>query len=343
MEGNNLVPALNQSNLSNDNVRIWGYKVHKTASMHGFMLAIIANNCPNVNTLKHNNTNVNTHTLTGDSIPERLRNIPDAPARLFYKGTSPIDLIGSTVIAIVGSRKVDTYGVHVTKTLASGLAERGFVIVSGLALGVDALAHKAALEAKAKTIAVLPCGIGTLYPRTNSQLGDQIMANGCLISEYEGDYTPHEYDFLIRNRIVSGLADVVIITQAAARSGSLNTARHALEQGRTVMAVPGPITNPLCEGTNNLLKMGALPVTSVVDVLHALGMSTDKEMKKDYDLLARNEQELHVIQLLQEGVSDAETIRARLKFSAQELNVHLTMLEIRGIITPLGANNWALK
>lgn len=317
--------------------------MHKTASMHGFMLAIIANYCPNVNTLKHIHTDVKALTLEGNSIPERLQNIPKAPKKLFHRGLDLKSLLESRTVAIVGSRKVDSYGLHVTKLLSSGLAERGFVVISGMALGVDAIAHKAALEAGENTIAVLPCGIGTLYPSTNTQLGQRIVTNGCLISENEGDYMPYAHDFLIRNRLISGLADVVIVTQAAARSGSLNTARHALEQGRTVMSVPGPITSQLCEGTNNLLKMGALPVTSVADVFHALGLeATDKETKRNYDLLARNDGELFLIKLLQDGLTDGEAIRGKLNMSAQELNVHLTMLEIRGVIAPLGANNWTL-
>jgi DNA processing protein len=226
--------------------------------------------------------------------------------------------------------------------LASGLAEKGIVIVSGLALGVDALAHKACLDAGTPTISVLPCGINALYPRTNTNLGKQIEHNGCLISENTGDYNPHEYDFLIRNRLISGLSDGVIVTQAAARSGSLNTARHALEQGRVVMTVPGPITNPLCEGPNNLLKMGATPVTGVEDVLKALNIIDAVGTTKDYELLAQNEQELVIIKLLQGGASDGELIALQAGMSAQEFNVHLTMLEIRGVISPLGANHWTL-
>lgn len=310
--------------------------------MHGFMLAILANYCPNVNTLKHINTNVKMVTLRGANVPKRLRDVPDSPKTLYSRGTDLAELVKNPVVAIVGSRKVDSYGTHTTHMLSYELSAKGFVVVSGLALGVDAIAHRACLEAGSRTIAVLPCGIDTVYPRTNSLLATKIIDNGCLVSENTGDYLPHEYDFLIRNRIISGLADIVIITQAAARSGSLNTARHALEQGKIVMAVPGPITSPLCEGTNNLLKMGASPVTCTQDVLHALGYTESKEIQTNYDLLAGNEQELALIQLLKDGICDGEEMLIRSQLSAQEFNVHLTMLEIRGVILPLGANNWTL-
>ena len=282
-------------------------------------------------------------TLEGNDIPERLRHIPDAPNKLYIKGRAGLDdLLKRPIIGIVGSRKVDTYGTYVTKMLAGELAARGIVIASGMALGTDAIAHGACLDAGGVTIAVLPCGIDTLYPRTNTDLGHKIEQSGLLVSENPGNYLPREYDFLIRNRIISGLSDGVIVTQAAARSGSLNTARHALEQGRLVMAVPGPITNPLCEGPNNLLKMGATPVTSVDDVLHALNIA-DTASTRNYDLLAENQAELDIIKTLQDSVTDAEQILILTKLKPAELNVHLTMLEMRGIISPLGANNWTLS
>lgn len=286
--------------------------------------------------------NVKALTLTGDSIPEQLRAIPDAPTALYHKGIALETILARPLVAIVGSRKVDAYGTHVTSMLARELAEQGVTIVSGLALGVDALAHIGALKGGGQTVAVLPCGIDTLYPRTNTALGHKILDHGVLLSENPGDYTPHEYDFLKRNRLISGLAKGVIVTQAAARSGSLNTARHALEQGRTVMAVPGPITNALCEGTNTLLKMGAVPVTCAQDVLHALNISVEIE-QKDYELLAENQAELDIIKALQDGHNDAEDILIVTKMSVPELNTHLTVLELRGIIIPLGGNHWSLR
>ncbi len=282
-------------------------------------------------------------TLDNRLIPERLRNIPDPPKILYNRGEDINGLLDKPVVAVVGSRKVDSYGIHATRLLSGGLAEKGIVIASGLALGVDAIAHQACLDSGGQTIAVLACGIDDIYPRTNANLAKKVEQNGAIISEHGGNYNPFPHDFLIRNRLVSGLADAVIITQAAARSGSLNTARHALEQGKFVMAVPGPITNPLCEGPNNLLKMGATPVTSVDDVLNILGIDTRLESTRNYQLLAESADELAIIKLLEQGISDADQLAGELSISAQKLNIHLTMLEIRGIIAPLGANNWTLK
>jgi DNA processing protein len=286
--------------------------------------------------------NVKALTLTDTDIPEQLRVIPDAPTKLYFRGVPLDSLLAAPLVAIVGSRKVDAYGTHVTTLLASELAREGCVIVSGMALGVDALAHRAALNAHGTTIAVLPCGIDTLYPKTNTQLGKLIASNGGLLSEKPAEYMPHEHDFLVRNRLISGLAQGVIVTQAAARSGSLNTARHALEQGKTVMAVPGPITNPLCEGPNTLIKMGAVPITSTDDVLKALNIQTARTTK-NHDLLAENQAELDIIKTLQDGISDGEEILSRTKMKPSEFNAHLTILELRGIISPLGGNHWTLS
>ena len=282
--------------------------------------------------------------LEGATIPEKLRNLHDTPKTLYLSGNGNLDeLLKRPIIAIVGSRKVDAYGTHVTKMLASDLASRGAVIVSGLALGVDGIAHTACMDAGGATIAFMANGIGGIYPQTNLAIGRRMQQHGFVISEHDGDYMPYRHDFLIRNRLISGLADAVIVTQAAARSGSLNTASHALEQGKLVMAVPGPITNPLCEGPNNLLKMGASLATSADDVWNALNMPALKKSKNiDYSLLAQNEPELNIISLLVTGDSDGEVLAAKSGLSAQEFNVHLTMLEIRGIITPLGANHWTL-
>ena len=282
-------------------------------------------------------------TLQGSSLPDKIRNIPDAPKLLYSRGINLEELLSRPWVAIVGSRKVDAYGTYVTKMLAGGLAQKGIGIISGLALGTDAIAHRACLESGVPSIAVLASGIDYLTPRTNYDIAVKIMSNGAIISEHDKMYAPHKYDFLIRNRLISGFADGLIIPQAAARSGSLNTARHALEQGRVVMAVPGPITNPLSEGPNNLIKMGATSITSVDDVLKALNIVDTQEQVKDYELLAQNQQELSIIKLMLEGETDGEVMVIRSGLSAQEFNVHLTMLEIRGVISPLGANHWALS
>ncbi|MCA9347625.1 DNA-processing protein DprA [Candidatus Saccharibacteria bacterium] len=283
-------------------------------------------------------------TLENNDIPEQLKGIPNAPKKLYYRGIAREEWLSRPLVAVVGSRKTDEYGKYATKSITTELARFGVVIVSGLAMGVDAIAHQSALDEGGITVAISPCGIDSIYPRTNGMLGKKIINQGALISEHEGNYSPHPHDFLIRNRLISGLSMAVLVTQAAARSGSLNTANHALEQGKIVMAVPGPINNPLCEGPNNLIKMGAIPVTCAEDVLKALDIRVEISTgEKDYDLLAHNAFELKIIQLLRDGIADGEELAQKSAMTAQEFNTYLTMLEIRNVIVPLGSNKWSLN
>ena len=198
-----------------------------------------------------------------------LESIPKPPEILHYIGTLPSERRPS--VAIVGTRKPSTYGKEVTYKIAYELAKRGVVIVSGLALGVDAIAHRAALDAGGTTIAVLANGLPAIQPATNRQIGEDIVAKGgAIITEYPPDTDARVHHFLARNRIVSGLSDATIITEAAAKSGTLNTAGHTLEQGRELCVVPGNITSPLSAGCNHLLKQGAHPITSAQDILEII-------------------------------------------------------------------------
>ena len=284
---------------------------------------------------------VNTLKLKSSGFVDPLKNIPDTPGCLYIKGT-PLSLVMQLPrVAVVGSRKMDSYGRYVTAKLAGDLAKKGIVIISGLALGVDALAHRSALDARGVTVAVLPSGIEQVYPGTNARLAEDILQlGGTVLSETDGIYAPHEYDFLKRNRLISGLSQVVIVTQAAARSGSLNTARHALEQGRVVMAVPGPINNPLSAGTNNLLKMGAHPVTDAQDVLHIMGL-TELPRQQNLDLLARTADELTIIKALQQQALSTDQLVATSGLSYHTCITTLTVLEIENIISVEG-NIWSL-
>ena len=182
--------------------------------------------------------------------------IDKPPKTLYYYGTLPERR--TATVAIVGTRKPTAYGKEVTHRLAYDLASQGIIIVSGLALGVDGLAHQAALEAGGTTLAVLPCGLPKIYPARHHDLAAAIVAKGgALITEYTSDdEISYQSNFLERNRIVAGLADAVLITEAAARSGTLNTAAHALAQGKEVFVVPGNITSPMSSGCNALIKQG---------------------------------------------------------------------------------------
>jgi DNA processing protein len=217
------------------------------------------------------------------------------------------------------------------------------VVVSGLALGIDAVAHKGALDAGGQTIAVLGSGIDDITPRTNVRLGEQIEnGGGAIVSEYPVGAPAYATNFLERNRIVSGLSDAVIVIEAAVRSGTLNTAAHALGQGRAVFAVPGNINRPMSAGCNNLIKQGALPLTEVDDVLSVV--APDKLRQANLgEVLGDNEQETAILQRIQRGENDGEDIMRALKMPVNEFNQTITMLELKGMVRPLGANKWAVR
>jgi len=279
--------------------------------------------------------------LTLEAIPEPLRQIASPPKQLFIAGVQLTDVMAHPRVAIVGSRKVSPYGREVTMKLARELAERGVVIISGLALGVDGLAHQAALEAGGTTIAVLPSPLENIYPSSHRQLARQIIdRGGALVSEYDESYEYNRTVFIARNRLISGLAQVVLITEAAEASGSLHTARFALEQGRDVLAVPGSIFSETSKGTNNLIKIGAAPITDYTDVLHALKLEDKTTVKR---AKGANEAEQALIDLLASGARDGEELLAASKLDITLFSQTLTMLEITGKIRSLGAGQWTLS
>lgn len=242
-------------------------------------------------------------------------------------------------VAIVGTRKPTTYGQDITEQLARKLAERGVVIVSGLALGVDGIAHRGALAAHGTTIAILAHGVDHINPRSHSMLAEQILEHdGALISEYEPGITAHPGRFLERNRLVSGLSDTLIITEAATRSGTFNTVSHALEQGRDVYAVPGPITSPMSRGCNQLIAQGATPINDVDEFVDTLAPRQTEVIPT----LAYSDAEQVIIDLIRQGARDGDEIQMKSQLDAGQFAQSLTMLELRGSIRPLGANQWSL-
>jgi len=269
-----------------------------------------------------------------------IRDIANMPKRLWYAGKLPENR--PPTVAIVGTRKPTAYGREVSYQLAYDLAKRGVVIVSGLALGVDGIAHQAALDAGGVTIAVLPSALDSVHPRTHQRLANQIVLNaGALISEYDPGTPTFRWNFIERNRIVTALSDALLITEAAARSGTLSTANFALEQGKPVLVVPGNITSPMSIGCNSLLKVGATPITDVTDVIHALGL---EEIGEQTQLpLAANAEEDTLLRLLASGITDGDELQQKSKLPATTFSQTMTMLEIEGKIRPLGANNWALR
>jgi DNA processing protein len=288
-----------------------------------------------------NPLNVNTLKLSGDDYPEALKYIPSPPKQLFWSGSDPANWLNLPKVAIVGSRKISPYGREVTSKLASELARAGVVVISGLAFGVDAAAHQVTVEAGGTAVVVLPTPIDRISPVSNQYLAQKILGqNGTLISEYAVGSEVHVSNFIARNRIVSGLADVLLITEAAVNSGSLHTARFALEQGKTVMAVPGNITSPTSEGCNNLIKSGAVPVTTVEDIFFALNLQPEKvQQTKPFK---GSSQEQKILGLIQEGIFAQEELALSSKMDGAAINNALTMLEINGYIRAQGAGNWII-
>lgn len=269
-----------------------------------------------------------------------LGQLSKAPKTIYYRGQLPSER--QPTVAIVGTRRPTSYGREVALDLASSLAKKGFAIISGLALGIDSIAHRAALEVGGTTLAVLGNSVDIIYPRSHADLADNIIkSGGAILSEYDPPTEPRGYQFLERNRIVSGLADAVIVVEAAARSGTLSTAAHALEQGREVLVVPGNITSPLSAGCNALLKQGATPITSADDVLEIIA----PQMLNDQAILPLGSTPLEtaIIELLQSGLRDGDQLQQHLKIEAAEFNQTLTMMEINGLIRALGGNQWTLR
>ncbi|MDX2776158.1 DNA-processing protein DprA [Streptomyces caniscabiei] len=269
-----------------------------------------------------------------------LTTISKSPQYIFFTGTLPE--VRQPTVAIVGTRKPTRYGQEVTHRLAYELAKRGVVIVSGLALGTDSIAHRGALEAGGVTIAVLANSVDTIYPKSHQALGEQIITQGgAIMSEYEPPVPARNFQFLARNRIVSGLSDAVIITEAALRSGTLSTATRALEQGKDVFVVPGNITSPLSAGCNALLKQGAHPTTCAEDVLEVI--APQLLIAQQTLPLGNTPEETKIIQLLQSGIRDGDELQQASGIDAAAFSQTITMMELQGTLRALGGNQWALR
>jgi len=269
-----------------------------------------------------------------------ITSIAQVPETLYYIGELPAER--RPTVAIVGTRKPTRYGVEVTQRFAGELASKGVVVISGLALGVDAIAHRAALDAGGTTLAMQANGLAKLAPSSNRQLGEDIVqSGGAIISEYAPDESPRLWRFLERNRIVSGLSDAILITEASAQSGTMSTAKHALEQGREVFVVPGNITSPLSMGCNLLIKQGALPVTRVEDILEVIAPQL---LKPQTQLaLGDNPTQTAILQHLQAGVRDGDELQQLAGIPAGDFASELTMMEISGLVRSLGANQWTVR
>lgn len=286
---------------------------------------------------------------------EVLASIAVVPKKLYFYGKMPENRLKCgtkrtfewpKTLAIVGSRKPTKYGEEIAYKLANAAARRGVVVISGLAYGIDAVAHRGALAAGGVTVAVLGTPIDQIYPWVHTGLAEKIVETGGMIMSEMAPGTKFypKVSFLERNRLIAGLADVVVIPEAAERSGSLNTAAHALEQGREVFAVPGDINRPLSKGCNRLIKQGATPYLGVDDVLNMLFPVQKKRKSAQLEFLfGDTELETAILRMIAAGVQDGEQMIAKMNVTIAEFNQALTLLEIKGRILALGANKWAIS
>jgi DNA processing protein len=277
-------------------------------------------------------------TLQDSNYPELLKQIKNPPIVLYKKGT--LEFNGNDIlVSVVGTRRVTNYGREVTELLVSDLAEAGCIIVSGLAMGVDALAHKATIDAKGKTIAVLGSGVDVCTPTFNIALYNSILENGgAIVSENPLGRLPNKGSFPMRNRIIAGLSLGVVVTEGSEDSGSLITAKDAFENNRRVFAVPGPITSSVSKGPISLIAKGAQIVTSAADIIKGLGFKNHKirsEDKKKITGLSKEEQK--VIDLLQNQSLHFDEIVKRTGFNPSKLGTLLSLMEVKGLIKSLEA------
>lgn len=265
--------------------------------------------------------------------PLELQEIPQPPKELWILGQFPeADL---AYLCVVGSRKCTSYGREVCEKLILGLKGYPIAIISGFAMGIDTIAHKSAIQAGLKTIVFPGSGLSeeAIYPKTNTSLMREVLDNGgCFISEFEPDFKSERWAFPMRNRLMAGMCQAVLIVEAEEKSGTLITARLALDYNKDVLAIPGSIYSPNSKGTNRLIRQGAIPITSSEDILEALGFEVEKDESKQQKLFEDlSPEEKQVVELLREAMPRDELIRA-LSMPIAKANAILSVMEIKNII-----------
>jgi DNA processing protein len=263
--------------------------------------------------------------------PPLLRAIHDPPVGLFVRGAADAELLGRPAVGIVGARSCSPYGAQVARMLGRELAAAGLVVVSGLARGIDGEAHRGALEAGGATVAVLGCGVDRDYPASHAELAARIRTTGLAVAEYAPGVEPAPWRFPARNRIIAGLCSATVVVEARERSGALITADLALEEGREVFAVPGEITSALSRGTNDLLRLGATPLTGSGDVLELYGLSPAAAGSVELSDVADM-----VLVRLRDGAASADELARATGLEAGALASALTELELAGAAVAAG-------
>ena len=277
-------------------------------------------------------------TWQDEAYPQRLKEIDQPPPVLYVCGDYlPDDLFS---VAIVGTRKVTPYGRQITEELSSFLAANGLTVVSGLARGVDAIAHQTALKAGGRTIGILGSGVDKIYPPEHRGLAEQMMGRGAIISDYAPGTPPDASNFPPRNRIISGLSLAVVVIEAGETSGALITAEFAAEQGREIFAVPGSILAPQSKGTNKLIQKGALPLLSVNDLMQALDISRVGQQKSVRKIMPGDATESKLLGVLGSEPLHVDEIRSQSELPIEKVTATLALMELKGMVRQVGGMNY---
>lgn len=286
-----------------------------------------------------NNLNISYITLGDKDYPILLKEIFSPPPVLYIKGEIPEN--NHLSLAVVGTRKTSMYGRQITPQLIKPIVRQKIIIVSGLAMGIDTIAHQSCLETNGQTIAVLGCGLDRIYPRSNIKLAEKIINNnGCLISEYPPGTEPFKQHFPARNRIIAGLCRATLVVEGNEKSGSMITAKFALEYNRDVMAVPGNIINNTAQGTNKLIKNGAFLVSGYHDILEQFHLDdTKKNLEPINEDLLTNDEKFILDILAIETLHIDEIIQA-CKLNTSIINATLVLLEMKGLVKNLGDDKY---
>lgn len=274
--------------------------------------------------------------------PEELKKIKDAPKILYYKGILPT--ADEKLFAIVGTRRYSPYGQQVALKISGELADAGLTIVSGLAPGIDTFSHKAVVEKRKRTIAVLGTGLDekSIYPQTNLDLSRKIIScGGCLISELPEGTSGSKFSFPRRNRIISGMSLAVLVVEAKEKSGSLITADYAIKQNKKLFAVPGPIYSSNSSGPNKLIKNGAKLITGAADVLDELGLPREETIQNE--IKAEGPEEKLIMDALKDEPLHVDKIIGKTKLNASAVATCLALMEISDKVQSLGGNTYSLK
>lgn len=273
-----------------------------------------------------------------ENYPSRLKEIDQPPPVMYIRGEYLLDDLFA--VAIVGTRKVTPYGRQVTEDLASFLAANGMTVISGLARGVDAIAHQTALKAGGRTIGILGSGVDKIYPPEHRGLAEQMIERGAIISDYAVGTPPEASNFPPRNRIISGLSLAVVVVEAAETSGALITAEFAAEQGREIFAVPGSILAPQSKGTNRLIQKGALPLLTPDDLMQALDLTRIGAQKSARKILPADETEARVLSVLGSEPLHVDEIRNQADLPIEKISATLAMMELKGMVRQIGGMNY---